>query len=107
MNVNWEQLQLQLGQQLAGSLKGLVEGAAGDLQAYATQISAELVLALAADDPSAVRELKAQLKLIAEQNRIAISAERERFVMGLIGATINAATSGLLAAGAQLSKVSA
>lgn len=106
MAVNWQQLETQLGQQLVGSLKGLVDGATADIQAYGAQISAELVLALSSGDQSAVNELKAQLKVMAEMQRISIAAERETFVLSLISVAINAATSGLLAAGANLGDIS-
>lgn len=106
MAINWNQLENQLGQQLVGSIKGLVEGAASDIQAYGAQIASEMVLALSSGDESAVVELKAQLKLIAETNRVQIAAERETFVLGIITAAINAVTSGLLAAGADLGDIS-
>lgn len=107
MNVNWDQLRSDLGAQLATSLQGLVEGAAGDIQAYANAISAELVLALSTGNQEAVRELQGQLRVIAEINRVRLAREKESFVLSLIGTAISAATSGLLAAGANLGKAGA
>lgn len=103
--MNWTQLQIQLGRQLAQSLQGLVEGAAADVTVYAETIAAELVVALSLGDAKAVLELKAQLKLLAEMQRVRIAAEKEQFVLSLISTAINAATSGLLAAGAQLGNI--
>lgn len=105
MAVNWQQLETQLGQQLVGGIKGLVDGAAADIQAYGAQIASEMVLALSSGDQSAVNELKAQLKLMAEMQRVQIAAERETFVLSLINVALNAATSGLLAAGANLGDI--
>lgn len=106
MAVNWQQLEDQLGQQIIGGIKGLVDGAAADIQAYGAQIASEMVLALSSGDQSAVNELKAQLKLMAEIQRVQIAAERETIVLSLISVAINAATSGLLAAGANLGDIS-
>lgn len=105
MTVDWKYLQDQLGHQLATGLQGLVEGAASDVQTFANAISAELVVALSTGNKNAVRELQAQLKLIAEKNRVKAAAGKEQFVFQLIGVALNAATGGLLAAGAQLGKV--
>lgn len=107
MNVNWDQLRDQLGSQLSTALQGLVEGAAGDVQAYANAIAAELVLALSAGNQEAVRELQGQLRVIAEINRVRLAHEKEQFVLSLISTAIGAATSGLLAAGADLGKAGA
>ena len=40
-------------------------------------------------------------------NRVQIAAQREQFVLSLIGAVLSAATSGLLAAGASLGGIGA
>jgi len=103
-SVNWRQLQDQLGEQLAASLQGIAQGAASDIQAFANQISAELVMALSTGDKSAVHELKAQLLLIAETNRVRLAIAQEGMALKLIGVVLNAATSGLLAAGTTLAK---
>lgn len=105
--VDWKYLQDQLGHQLATSLQGLVQGAAADIQTFANAISAELVVALSTGDKNAVRELQAQLRLIAEKNRIKAVQGKEQFVFQLISVALNAATGGLLAAGAKLGKGSA
>lgn len=102
MTVKWTDLQNQLGAQLTESLQGLVEGSAQDIQLFANAIASELVLATAAGDKAALRELEAQLLVIAEINRVRVAKEKEGFVLKLVGVALNAATSGLLAAGAKL-----
>lgn len=106
MGVNWDQLRDQLGAQLGTSLQGIVEGAANDIAVFANAIAAEMVLALSTGDEAGVEELKAQLHVIAELNRIRVAKEQEQTVLKLIGVVLNVATSGLLAAGASLGKSS-
>lgn len=101
-NVDWKYLQERLGQQLATSLQGVVQGAAGDLQNFASAISSELVVALASGDENAVRELKAQLRLVAEFNRVRAAEGKEQFMLQLIGVVIDTAVTGLVAAGAKI-----
>jgi hypothetical protein len=98
MQVNWKQLQTDLGNSLATELQGLVEGAASDIQAYANEISAELILALSNNDVQGVEELKAQLGVIAEMNRVRLAKAQETFTLKLIGVVISTATSALAAA---------
>lgn len=101
-SVNWNLLRDQLGAQLAEGLHGLVEGAAGDLQTFANQIAAEMVLALSTGDDGSVRELKAQLRVMAEVNRVRFAKAQEGMALKLISAVIGAAVGGLVSAGAKL-----
>ena len=65
-SVNWDSLKTALSADLTNALRGLVVGAATDLQNYANQISSELVLAMSTNDQDTIAELKAQVLLLAE-----------------------------------------
>lgn len=105
-SVDWDLLKSQVGKQIAASLKGLVDGAASDLQAYGNMIASEMIWAYGTGDQAAIKELKAQLKVLAEMRRVKIAAGRETLVLSIISAIISVATSGLLAAGAKLGNIS-
>lgn len=105
-NVNWDQLKEQLGADLGLAMQGIVEGAVEDIQAFANQIASEMVVALQSNDQEAVRELKAQLGVITEINRVRVAKAEGAMLMKVINLAIMAATSGLVAAGAELVKPS-
>lgn len=103
-SVNWEQLKSQLGQDLGTAMQGIVEGAVEDIQAFANQIASEMVVALQSNDQDAMRELKAQLGVITEINRVRVANAQGAMLMRVINLAIMAATSGLVSAGAELVK---
>lgn len=100
--VNWNLMTQQLGGALTSGLQGLLEGAAEDIEAFANAIAAEMTLALSTGDDNAVRELKAQIGVIAEVNRVRVARSQESAILNLIGVAVNVATGSLLAAGAQV-----
>lgn len=106
-NVNWEALKGQLGQDLASALEGIVEGAVSDVQTFANQIASELVMAVQSEDQEAIVELRAQLDLIAEINRVRVSQAQVGMVLKVVNVAVAALTSGLIAAGVQAIKPSA
>lgn len=83
MGINLSELgfdEKQLEQDLIDILKDgfetIFEGAKDDYTNYMKAIAGELVKALRAGDKEATGELKAQLKLIAEANRIRVVGEQ-------------------------------
>ena len=66
-------LKTQTAQTLYQAAKGLLEGAAGDLRKYAKEIAEDGISALTLPEPrqtELIQELKAQMRVIAEVNRI-------------------------------------
>jgi cell division protein ZapA (FtsZ GTPase activity inhibitor) len=84
-NVDWEALGKELAVQLKNVVKDLVEGAAADIDKYVREISASLMIAVQRQDAAKMLELKAQLKAVAEINRIRAKQGVQGFAWGALG----------------------
>lgn len=92
---NWTDLRDQLGSALADSFKGLVEGAAADIQAYANAIASDLVLAASTGDERGARHLRAQLKVLAGIHRLRLAEGRDDIIWTVINTALKAVQIGL------------
>ncbi len=81
-SLSLDQLQSATVDALVTGLNGLVEGAAGDVQLFATEISVDLIEAAALGRQDLVDALIAQLEVVGEINRV-------RFVTGLVSTARN------------------
>jgi len=70
MEINWGELGKELGKVLLESVKGVLEGAEGDLREWGEAIVKDLVVALQSGDDDLRRELVAQSRAVAELSRL-------------------------------------
>jgi hypothetical protein len=68
--LNRPSLRADLEDALKSSLRTVLEGAEADLQAFAHEISGEMVIAAAGGDDEALQELSAQVRALGEANRL-------------------------------------
>lgn len=86
---SWNVLETEIREQLRLISEEVLEGAAEDLQKYAKAISASMILAIQREDPARVAELKAQLRGIAELNRLRAQQGAQSVVWGVLGRTLD------------------
>ncbi len=98
-NVNWEALAGNLGDQAMEVLKGQLDGATDDLKKFGAAIGKDMVRAVRDDRPEVISELKEQMKLVVEMNRIELNNATWDFVGDSLLQLAKAARIGLLAAG--------
>lgn len=93
-----ERLKGDVAPLLAEALEGLVHGAKADVEAYAKQITDELLAATLTGDREAEAQLLDQLKLLAEINRLRVENHALTVVGRVTRMVFKAATAGAVAA---------
>jgi hypothetical protein len=68
--LNQPSLREDLENSLRAGLASVLEGAQTDLQAFAHEISGDMVIAASSGDDDALEELRAQVRALAEANRL-------------------------------------
>ncbi len=99
IQVDWEGLAKGLGGVLSGELRGILEGAEADLQAYGVDIAGSLARSIAEGKDGLTQELRGQLKALAEVHRLRINAASWEFFEQLLTVAVRAAGAVLAAAG--------
>ena len=92
---DWGGLNAELRDVLGDALAGLIDGAADDVDRYVAAIAQDLVRAAANDRPDLVAELRGQLRLIGEINRVRASDAAWDTAEQIIAAVFRAAVAGL------------
>jgi hypothetical protein len=100
--VNWEELAKGLGDQATDVLKGLAKGAAEDLQKFGKDIALDLVRCIKENRPEVEAEVKEQMKVLAEINRIKFEGAAGAFASQAIVILAKTARVALAAAGISL-----
>ena len=86
---------------VVNGLTDVLGGAQSDIQVYVTEILPQLTVAIAAGDPIQ-GELEAQLKLVAEINKIRAINEAWQAVRGVLNVAAKAAVMGIQVATGRL-----
>lgn len=100
--IDWDGLGKKLGEQGLDLLKDALDGGAEDLKKYGVEIGKDMVRAVRDDRPELQRELKEQMKLIGEMNRIRLNNTTWDFVGSSFLRLAKVARIALLAGGAIL-----
>ena len=92
---DWSGLADEVRAALAEALAGLLDGAAEDVRRYVAAIAGDLVRAAATDRPDLVDELRAQLRLIGEINRVRAANAGWEAVEAVVAAVFRVLIAGL------------
>ena len=75
--IDWKSLKGELSDYVVKSLKGTIQDAEADLKAYGTAIASGLIIAIRTGDADLAKELKAQVKVLAEIHRVKLNKKVE------------------------------
>ena len=93
--IDWKDLGNDLGAAATNALRGVLEGAEEDLQAFAAELVVSIGVATAAGDEEHLERLKNQAGVLAESHRVAVSTVGWSFVVDVAGALVQAAQIGI------------
>lgn len=97
--MDWEALGKELGEQAFDAFKGYARGAAEDLKAWGLEIGKDLVRYIKDDRPAMEKEVRGQLKLLAEMKRIDLEGVGLDFLVDQVLRFAKVARVALLAGG--------